>query len=164
MWLTYYQYVRGSTRPYVQQDNRQLILIHVHVYRWRDWCGLPIINTWEDLRGLMSNKTIANYASLYESPNDLDLWSAGISESPLTGTGILIIAVLQTRSRIKIMVLRNNDIGAFVNLVNIKHKHSFQEHYRYLIVKLICFSLFQYSILFQPVLAKYRSTVDHSVS
>ena len=55
--------------------------------RWRDWCGLPTISTWDDLRGLMSNKTVANYAVLYESPNDLDLWSAGISETPLTGNG-----------------------------------------------------------------------------
>jgi hypothetical protein len=33
----------------------------------------------------MSNKTVNAYAGLYESPNDLDLWSAGISETPLTG-------------------------------------------------------------------------------
>ena len=56
--------------------------------RWRNWCGLSIVNSWDDLRGLMSNKTVNAYSRLYETPNDLDLWSAGISETPLTGKQI----------------------------------------------------------------------------
>jgi peroxidase len=46
------------------------------------------VNSWDDLRGLMSNKTVNAYSRLYETPNDLDLWSAGISETPLTGKQI----------------------------------------------------------------------------
>jgi len=53
--------------------------------KWRNWCGLSIVNSWDDLRGIMSNKTVNAYVNLYETPNDLDLWSAGISETPLTG-------------------------------------------------------------------------------
>jgi len=51
--------------------------------RYRKWCDLKPFLSWSDLNGVMRNETIATYARLYESPEDLDLWSAGVSELPL---------------------------------------------------------------------------------
>ncbi len=36
--------------------------------------------------GTMSNKTVSAYARTYSSPEDIDLWSAGISEISLPGS------------------------------------------------------------------------------
>jgi len=36
--------------------------------------------------GIMTNETVSGYAAIYESPEDVDLWSAGISERPLPGS------------------------------------------------------------------------------
>ena len=44
------------------------------------------MKTWDDLVGLMSNRTIFAYRKVYETPNDIDIWSAGISEHSLPGT------------------------------------------------------------------------------
>lgn len=54
--------------------------------RWREFCGFPVIRSWNELHGLMSNSTVSGYASIYDSPEDVDLWSAGISEKPLPGS------------------------------------------------------------------------------
>ena len=35
---------------------------------------------------MMGNRTVRSYSKLYGSPEDLDLWSAGISELPLAGS------------------------------------------------------------------------------
>ncbi len=42
--------------------------------RWREWCGFPAIRSWDELLGIMTNATVAGYASLYETPEDVDLW------------------------------------------------------------------------------------------
>ncbi|XP_069975457.1 peroxidase skpo-1-like [Penaeus vannamei] len=52
----------------------------------RRLCGLPPIETFADLAGYMTNTTVANYAQLYSSVDDIDLWSAGVSERPLSGS------------------------------------------------------------------------------
>ncbi len=36
--------------------------------------------------GTMSNATVSAYSRVYASPDDLDLWSAGISETALPGS------------------------------------------------------------------------------
>ncbi len=54
--------------------------------RWREFCGFPVIHSWDDLRGIMSNHTVSSYANLYKSPDDVDLWTGGISEKPLPGS------------------------------------------------------------------------------
>jgi len=54
--------------------------------RWREWCGLHPMNTWDDLHTVMANHTVKEYASLYSSPEDLDLWTTGVSEKPLPGS------------------------------------------------------------------------------
>ena len=43
------------------------------------------MNTWDDLHTVMANHTVKEYASLYSSPEDLDLWTTGVSEKPLPG-------------------------------------------------------------------------------
>ena len=54
--------------------------------RWREFCGLPPMKTWEDLHSVMANYSVKGYAKVYASPEDLDLWSAGITERPLPGS------------------------------------------------------------------------------
>lgn len=53
---------------------------------YREYCGLPRARTWNDLAGSFTNETLQKYARTYSSPDDIDLWSAGISERPLPGS------------------------------------------------------------------------------
>ncbi|XP_022901639.1 peroxidase [Onthophagus taurus] len=52
---------------------------------FRKFCGLPASDHFEGLFGSMPNETVARYASIFEHPNDVDLWSGGVSERPLPG-------------------------------------------------------------------------------
>eukprot|EP00095_Tigriopus_kingsejongensis_P005480 snap_masked-scaffold491_size156641-processed-gene-0.8 protein:Tk05480 transcript:snap_masked-scaffold491_size156641-processed-gene-0.8-mRNA-1 annotation:"hypothetical protein DAPPUDRAFT_301956" len=54
--------------------------------KWREFCGLPKVRSFDELLGLMTNFTVAGYSRVYDSPDDIDLWSAGISEKPLPGS------------------------------------------------------------------------------
>jgi len=51
----------------------------------REYCGMPRIKHFDDLVGLMPNSSIHRYLSIYQSVDDIDLWSAGIAEFPLLG-------------------------------------------------------------------------------
>jgi len=51
--------------------------------RYREWCDLKPIRSWDELRGVMSNRTASLYPKLYQSPEDLELFTAGISELPV---------------------------------------------------------------------------------
>ena len=62
------------------------LLPHNGLSRWREWCGLHPMNTWEDLLGVMANHSVKGYSELYANPEDMDLWTAGISERPLPGS------------------------------------------------------------------------------
>ena len=53
--------------------------------RYRQFCGLKPISHWEQLAGLMSNRTVAAYQRLYDTPEDLELFSAGLAENPVPG-------------------------------------------------------------------------------
>lgn len=53
---------------------------------FRDFCGLPPIVTFDDLRSYLPNKTVNAYKQVYASPQDIDLFSAGIAEWPLQGS------------------------------------------------------------------------------
>lgn len=50
-----------------------------------EYCDLPRIKYFEDLYGRLDNHTIHRYMQLYEHPDDIDFWSAGIAEFPLMG-------------------------------------------------------------------------------
>ena len=54
--------------------------------RWREWCGLYTMNNWDDLMGVMPNDSVRAYSELYSTPEDIDIWSAGITERPLPGS------------------------------------------------------------------------------
>jgi peroxidase len=47
---------------------------------YRRFCKLRPVYNWDDLRHVMPNKTVDDFRYLYKSPEDLDLWSAGVAE------------------------------------------------------------------------------------
>jgi len=51
--------------------------------RYREWCGLKPIRTWDDLHGIMTNRSAYTYPKMYQSPEDIELFTAGVSEIPL---------------------------------------------------------------------------------
>lgn len=53
---------------------------------FREFCGLPRARRWDDLSGAFTNSTLQRYRQTYASVDDIDLWSAGISERPLAGS------------------------------------------------------------------------------
>lgn len=50
---------------------------------FREYCGLPRAKYFEDLTGTFSNKTLLRMSQLYKHVDDIDLWTAGISEYPI---------------------------------------------------------------------------------
>lgn len=52
---------------------------------FREYCGLSKAVTFTDLAGSFDNRTIHRFASLYRSVDDIELWSAGVSEFPAPG-------------------------------------------------------------------------------
>lgn len=53
---------------------------------FREMCGMKRARDWNDLNGVFTNNTLQKYASLYNSVDDIDLWSAGISEKAAPGS------------------------------------------------------------------------------
>lgn len=53
---------------------------------FRRYCGLKPAHDWRDLEGVFTNETVYQFSSMYASPEDLDLWTAGVSERPLHGS------------------------------------------------------------------------------
>ncbi|XP_068209446.1 peroxidase-like isoform X2 [Palaemon carinicauda] len=53
---------------------------------WRQYCGLRPILSFADLAAEMTNNTALQYSQIYSSVDDIDLWSAGVSERPLPGS------------------------------------------------------------------------------
>lgn len=47
---------------------------------FREYCGFGRADHWKDLEGVFPNETLSLYAQVYETPDDIDLWSGGISE------------------------------------------------------------------------------------
>lgn len=50
---------------------------------FREYCGLPRAKYFEDLTGVFGNKTLLRMSQLYKHVDDIDLWTAGISEYPI---------------------------------------------------------------------------------
>ncbi|UXI17278.1 serine/threonine-protein phosphatase 2A regulatory subunit B [Sarcoptes scabiei] len=50
---------------------------------YREWCGLQRAETFEDLIPMVGNRTASLYSQLYAHPDDIDLWSGGVSEVPI---------------------------------------------------------------------------------
>lgn len=55
---------------------------------WREWCGLPRAKSFSDLEPLLMNKTAHLYSRIYKHVDDVDLWSAGVSERRIQGAAV----------------------------------------------------------------------------
>jgi hypothetical protein len=53
---------------------------------YREYCGLTRATSFTDLHGTISNHTLGKLASVYESVDDIDLWTGGVSEYPVPGS------------------------------------------------------------------------------
>ncbi|GFG31758.1 hypothetical protein Cfor_04198 [Coptotermes formosanus] len=53
---------------------------------YRHLCGLQPLRRWSDMLLALPNETVRRYQQVYEHPDDVDLWSAGISERPIPGS------------------------------------------------------------------------------
>jgi hypothetical protein len=54
--------------------------------KWREFCGLRPFKNWDDLHGTFNNQTVNGWRKYYAAVEDIDLWSAGVSEKPLPGS------------------------------------------------------------------------------
>ncbi|OQV26126.1 Peroxidasin [Hypsibius exemplaris] len=52
---------------------------------WRRFCGFPIASSFSDLQGVMPDDALQRLATLYEHPDDVDLFTAGLSEFSVSG-------------------------------------------------------------------------------
>ncbi|KAL1448492.1 hypothetical protein MTO96_044049, partial [Rhipicephalus appendiculatus] len=55
---------------------------------FREWCGLPRAHTFADFEPWLNNGTAFRYSQIYKHPDDVDLWSGGISERVMPGAMI----------------------------------------------------------------------------
>ncbi|KAK4036552.1 hypothetical protein OUZ56_028603 [Daphnia magna] len=53
---------------------------------YRRYCGLSPARHWHDLADVFTNDTLRRYTTTYDTPDDIDLWTAGISERPSPGS------------------------------------------------------------------------------
>lgn len=55
---------------------------------WREWCGLKRAKSFDDLEPLLMSHTAWQYSKIYKHVDDIDLWSAGISERKLPNSAV----------------------------------------------------------------------------
>lgn len=55
---------------------------------WREWCGMSRARSFSDLEPLLMNSTAHQYSKIYKHVDDIDLWSAGISERKMAGAAV----------------------------------------------------------------------------
>ncbi|KAG1649408.1 Thyroid peroxidase [Nymphon striatum] len=53
---------------------------------FREFCGLPRAQTFDELTPIFQNNTAFRFSRLYKHPDDIDLWSGGIAEELIPGT------------------------------------------------------------------------------
>jgi len=53
--------------------------------KWRKWCGLSEMKTWNDAYKVLDAAAVNKYKKLYKHPDDIDLFSAGVSEKIMEG-------------------------------------------------------------------------------
>ncbi|KAJ8875949.1 hypothetical protein PR048_023857 [Dryococelus australis] len=53
---------------------------------YRTWCGLPLMERWSNMLHAMPNSTVHRYNDVYDHPEDIDLWSAGVAEQAMSGS------------------------------------------------------------------------------
>ncbi|XP_057290907.1 peroxidase skpo-1-like [Hydractinia symbiolongicarpus] len=52
---------------------------------WRRVCNLPAVNTFTDLGGVMPKRIADKFSEVYNNPNDIDIFAAGIAETRTNG-------------------------------------------------------------------------------
>ncbi|XP_034665646.1 chorion peroxidase [Drosophila subobscura] len=52
---------------------------------FRRHCRLPPVDTWEQMAQAVDNSTLASIKQIYESPQDVDVYTGAVSEPPLEG-------------------------------------------------------------------------------
>ncbi|KAG1713990.1 Peroxidase [Nymphon striatum] len=52
---------------------------------YREYCGLGRVRNFDQLQGILPNATVHRYQLVYKHVDDIDLWSAGVSEFPVNG-------------------------------------------------------------------------------
>lgn len=55
---------------------------------WREWCGFKRAKSFSDLEPLLMNHTAWHYSKIYKHVDDIDLWSAGISERKMANSAV----------------------------------------------------------------------------
>lgn len=55
---------------------------------WREWCGMSRAKSFSDLEPLLMNRTAYHYSRIYKHVDDIDLWSAGVSERKMPGSAV----------------------------------------------------------------------------
>uniref|UniRef100_A0A7M5VF56 Uncharacterized protein n=2 Tax=Clytia hemisphaerica TaxID=252671 RepID=A0A7M5VF56_9CNID len=55
---------------------------------WRKYCGLRPIKNFRQLRRYMPTKVAKRFAKVYDHPNDIDLFAAGVSENHVPGFAV----------------------------------------------------------------------------
>ena len=55
---------------------------------WREICGMPKACSWSSAPAEIPAHLWAKLSNLYEAPSDVDLWSAGLAETPLSGAHV----------------------------------------------------------------------------
>uniref|UniRef100_T1IHP0 Peroxidase n=1 Tax=Strigamia maritima TaxID=126957 RepID=T1IHP0_STRMM len=53
--------------------------------KWRAFCGLPEVNSFDGFKDVMSVDIIARFTSVYATVDDVDLFSGGLAEIPISG-------------------------------------------------------------------------------
>ena len=49
--------------------------------KWREYCKLKPVKNWKDLRRYMPSEVVEAFMKIYNTPDDIDLYPAGISEN-----------------------------------------------------------------------------------
>ena len=64
-------------------------LTKMHIYYFsREICGMPKACSWSSAPAEIPAHLWAKLSDLYEAPSDIDLWSAGLAETPLNGAHV----------------------------------------------------------------------------
>ncbi|KAJ9596468.1 hypothetical protein L9F63_012507, partial [Diploptera punctata] len=53
--------------------------------KWRQFCGLPAVNKFQDLTDVMSPEVVTSLNKVYRNASDIDLFTGGLAELPLEG-------------------------------------------------------------------------------
>jgi len=75
--------------------------------KWRQFCQLPRVRTFNDLRRFMFPDSVKAFRRLYKNPNDIDLFAAGLAE--LHAPGSIVGPTFRCIIRHQFLRLRDGD-------------------------------------------------------